>query len=630
MASLSEALKLAAAFRRAGQPNMALEICQRVLAVEPDQPEALNLVGQIVYQQGQRALAVDHFRRAVAARPTSAAYHNSLGNALKGLGQYAEAIASYERALQLNPGLADVYYNLGNAWRERGRLAEAVAAYRRCLTLTPDVARVHNNLGNALQELGQADEAVACYHRALALEPDYVEAYTNLGTVWKNQGRLDEALACYDRAIALRPNDFAAETNRLYALHFSTAYDAQAIGDEARRWNARFAAPLCPAVIAHANSRQPERRLRVGYVSPDLREHPVGRFLLPLLEAHDHRQFEVFCYSSLLLPDAVTERLRAAADVWRDVAMLTDEQLVQAVRQDQIDILVDLTMHMAGCRLLAFARRPAPVQVTYLAYCSTTGLTAIDYRLTDPYLDPPGSDARCYAEQSVRLPETYWCYWPAEEAPPVGPLPALATGRVTFGCLNQFCKVTEPTLTAWCRLLRAVPDARLLLHAHEGQHRDQTRALLARQGVEPQRLEFVGFRSLTDYFAVYQQIDVALDPFPYGGGTTSCDALWMGVPVVSLAGQTAVGRGGLSILSNLGLAELVARDVDQYVDIAVHWAQDLPRLTQLRAALRPRMQQSPLMDAPRFARNMEAAYRTMWRHWCAERSAEEGESVPSA
>jgi predicted O-linked N-acetylglucosamine transferase (SPINDLY family) len=625
MATLSEALTLASAQQRAGRFDLAAEICRRVLAVEPDQPEALHLLGQVVYQQGQRAAAVDYFRRAIAARPTRAVYHNSLGNALKGLGLRGEAIACYERALQLSPRLADVHYNLGNTWQELGRLPEAADAYRRCLAITPHSARAHNNLGNTLQDLGQADEAAACYRRALELQPDYVETHTNLGTVRKNQGQLAEALACYDRAIALRPDDFAAQTNRLYALHFSPAYDARAIGDEARRWNARFAAPLQPAQVSYANTCQPDRRLRVGYVSPDFRAHPVGRFLLPLLEAHDHRQFEIFCYSSLLLPDAVTDRLHAAADVWRDVALLADAQLAQAIREDQIDILVDLTMHMAGCRLLAFARRPAPVQVTYLAYCSTTGLDAIDYRLTDPYLDPPASDERCYSEQSVRLPETYWCYRPSDETPPLAARPALAAGRITFGCLNQFCKVTEPTLAAWCRLLRAVPQSRLLLHAHEGGHRDRTRALLERHGIEPDRLAFVGFLSAAAYFPLYQQIDVALDPFPYGGGTTTCDALWMGVPVVSLAGQTAVGRGGLSILSNLGLAELVATDVDQYVQIAAALAQDRSRRTQLRLTLRTRMQQSPLMDAPRFAGNVEAAYRALWHRWCATRADENRE-----
>ena len=296
---------------------------------------------------------------------------------------------------------------------------------------------------------------------------------------------------------------------------------------------------------------------------------------------------------------------------------LSDEQLADTIRHDRIDILVDLTMHMAKNRLLVFARKPAPVQVTYLAYCGTTGLGTMDYRLTDPYLDPLGRDERFYCERSVCLPETYWCYRPTIETPPVNALPALAAGHVSFGSLNNFCKVTPPVLAAWGRLLQAVPDAKLLLHARAGSHRERVWGFLAGQGISAERVEFLDIKPLAEYFNVYQRIDVALDPFPYGGGTTTCDALWMGVPVVSLAGQTAVGRGGLSILSNVGLTDLVADDAGQYIRIAADLANDLPRLSELRQTLRQRMQASPLMDAPRFARNIEAAYRQMWQRWCS-------------
>ncbi len=402
---------------------------------------------------------------------------------------------------------------------------------------------------------------------------------------------------------------------------YCPGYDAQALYEEHRRWNRRHAEPLTKFIRPHLNDPSPDRRLRVGYVSPDFRSHPVGRFLLPLLKSHDHQGFEIFCYASVLVADSVTEQCRARADVWRDVLGLSDKQVAHAIRQDRIDILVDLTMHMAYNRLLVFARKPAPVQVTYLAYCGTTGLDAMDYRLTDPYLDPPGQDGRIYSEQSVRLPETYWCYEPPREAPPVNALPALETQQVTFGCLNNFCKVSGPVLAAWSQLLQAVPHSRLLLHAGSGSHRDRVRAFLAAQGISAERVAFIDWRPTAEYFGVYQRIDLALDPFPYGGGTTTCDALWMGVPVVSLAGQTAVGRGGLSLLSNVGLPELVARDCEQYVQIAVALAQDLSRLSQLRATLRDRVQASPLTNAPRFARNVEAAYRTMWQRWCARQSS---------
>jgi predicted O-linked N-acetylglucosamine transferase (SPINDLY family) len=313
----------------------------------------------------------------------------------------------------------------------------------------------------------------------------------------------------------------------------------------------------------------------------------------------------------------MTDRLRQSADVWRDIVGWSDALVADRVRQDRIDIAVDLTLHGGDNRLLVFARKPAPVQVTYLAYCSSTGLSTIDYRLSDPYLDPPGMDESVYSERTIRLPETYWCYQPIGAPPEVNALPALEQGHITFGGLNNFCKVSEPALAAWAKLLRAVPHAHLLLHAHEGAHRQWVRERLKGEGLEPARVRFAGFMPMERYFALYRQIDIALDTFPCGGGTTTCDALWMGVPVVSLVGQTAVGRGGLSILSNVGLPELAARSAEEYVRIASELAHDLPRLSRLRKTLRQRMAQSPLMDAPRFARHIEAAFRQMWRQWCA-------------
>jgi predicted O-linked N-acetylglucosamine transferase (SPINDLY family) len=647
MASISVALQTALQHHQAGRLAQAADIYRRILAVEPDQPDALHLLGVILHQSGQHAEALDLLRRATTARPRSAVYHNSLGVALKdrgdlqaaavsyrravelepdypdaqlnlarvlrALGDLASAAIAYQRAAALAPDVFEIHSSLGDTCSELGRLPEAIASYGRALELKPDAVSVYNNLGNAWQLAGNPDAAAACYRKALTLQPNRVESLTNLGTVLKNQGYLEEAAELYRRVLTLEPTQVAAHSNLLYALTFSADVDPAVLGAESRRWNEIHARPLAAQIRPHPNDRTPDRRLRVGYVSPDFREHPVGRMLLPLLEAHDHREFEIYAYSSVAAPDALTARARAAVDLWRDVFPLNDEQLAALVREDQIDILVDLTMHMAGSRLLVFARRPAPVQVTYLAYCGTTGLEAIDYRLTDPYLDPPGADESCYAEQSIRLPETYWCYRPTIEPPPVGPLPAAATGCVTFGCLNNFCKVSTSALETWARLLAAVPGARLLVHAHPGSHRQRALAVLAQHGVSPDRLEFIDFMPAVEYFRVYQRIDVALDPFPYGGGTTTCDALWMGVPAVTLAGRTAVGRGGVSILSNIGLPEFIAHDPAEYVRLATDLATDQTRLAQLRAGLRDRLRNSPLTDAPRFARNVEAAYRTMWR-----------------
>jgi predicted O-linked N-acetylglucosamine transferase (SPINDLY family) len=461
------------------------------------------------------------------------------------------------------------------------------------------------------------DEAAACYQMAIALKPDFAEAYNNLGKVHEDRGQLEQAIACYRRAVALKPASARIHSNLVYALHFDPASSPESIYVEHRQWNEVHAKQFAAMRQAHSNDPSPDRPLRVGYVSADFYQHSVGRFLLPLLGAHDREQFKTFCYASQLQDDAYTERLRRHAVVWRNVFGLDDQQLADLIRSDRIDILVDLSMHMAGNRLLVFARKPAPVQVTYLAYCSTTGLDMIDYRLTARDLDPPGLNDRYYSEQSVRLPETYWCYDPGIVTPAVNALPAISRGKITFGSLNSFCKVTPATLDLWSRLLIATAGSRLLLHCHPGSHRTWVREFLHERGIVPDRVTFADFVPLTQYFEQYGDIDIALDPFPYCGGTTTCDALWMGVPVISLVGHAAVSRSGLALLSSVGLAELAAKTPEEYLRTAAQLAADVSRLKELRESLRQRMRNSPLMDAPRFARHVEAAYRMMWRRWCA-------------
>jgi predicted O-linked N-acetylglucosamine transferase (SPINDLY family) len=678
--TVSEALALAVQQHQAGLLAQVEQIYWAILQADPQQVDALRLLGVIAYQRGQYEQAItslcqalqlkpdsamtynslgvvsqaqgkyveagDYFQQALRWKPNYAEAHNNLGLILQLQGKSVEAEACYQQALRLQPDYPEAHFNLGNLLKDQGRLdearerfqqalrlkanyaeahnqlglvfnmqgklAEAHGCYQKALRLRPDYAEAHLNQGNVLQSLGQLDEAIACYEEALRCKPDYAAAYNNLG-VLKDQGRLEEALSCYRQALQLQPHLAQTHSNLVYTLHFCADTDGATLYEEHRRWDHLHAEPLASLIQPLANDRAPDRRLRIGYVSPDFREHPVARFLLPLLKAHDHTHFDIFCYSSLAVPDGITEQCRKYADGWREVFSLADEQLAQLIRKDHIDILVDLSMHMANNRLLVFARKPAPVQVTYLAYCSTTGLRTMDYRLTDPFLDPPDRDERYYTERSIRLPQTYWCYQPPDDSPSVSPLPAWQSGGVTFGCLNNFCKVTAPTLAAWSQLLQVLPQARLLLHAQDGSHRDRVRSYFANQGIAADRVSFVGRVPLTEYMRLYQEVDVALDPFPYGGGTTTCDALWMGVPVISWAGSTAVSRSGLSILSNVGLAELVAFDGEQYVQRALELAQDLPRLSVLRASLRQRMQNSPLMDAPRFARNVEAAYRGLWK-----------------
>ena len=606
------------ALRGQGRLDEAVAAYRRALQLQPDYAEAWHNLGVVLTDQGQLDEAIATYRRALELQPDLAEAHNHLGNALKAGGRLDEALAAYRRALQLQPDYAEAHYNLGNALLDQGQFDEALAACRRALQLQPDYAEAHYNLGNAHLGKGQLDEAMAAYRRVLQLKPDFAKARNNLGTVLKDQGQLDQALAAIRRAIQLRPDDAGTHSNLVYTALFHPGYDDQRIADEHRLWNRQFADPLKPFLLPHANARDPERRLRIGYVSPDFRDHVVGRNMLPLLEHHDRRDFEILCYSGVVQPDALTGRFRQRADHWRNTVRVADAELAELIRQDRVDILVDLTQHMAGNRLPVFARRPAPVQVSFAGYPASAGLDTIDCRLTDPWLDPPETPSHHYPEKPIRLPHSFWCYDPLTGSPPVNPLPALAAGHVTFGSLNNYCKVHEGVIGLWAKVLGAVPDSRFLLLSPLGAHRQRAVDVFARSGVTAGRIEWFTPAPRPEYLAAYHRIDLGLDTFPYNGHTTSLDSFWMGVPVITLVGKTTVGRGGLSQAMNLGLPELVAQTPGQYVQRAVAFATDLPRLAGLRQSLRPRMQASPLMDAPQFARDIEAACRTMWRAWCAK------------
>jgi predicted O-linked N-acetylglucosamine transferase (SPINDLY family) len=612
--SIETALKTAAEHHTAGRLADAGAIYQQILSQNPNHPDALHRLGLVAFQLGQNDAAVDLIRKAIVSQPNDAAYHLNLALALQARGDLDSAIASFSKAIQIRPDLVEAHHNLGKALRQQGNYDQAAVVLREAIALNPEHAESHNTLGLVLRAQSKLSDAAAEYARALQIRPDYPDALNNLGNVLREQAKLDEAIACYDRAIALRPDDAMIHSNKIYTLHDHPDYDAATILQEHRQWNLRHAKHLREDVT-FPNDPSPHRRIRIGYVSPDFRNHPVGRFLLPLFDHHNHESVEVYCYHDAPADDAVTQRLRSRADVWRSTVGIPHDKFATLVRQDRIDILVDLTMHMAHNRLLAFARKPAPVQVTYLAYCSTTGLDAIDYRLTDPYLDPPGHGDENYSEKSIRLPRTYWCYEPIA-SPPLSAPPSIETGHVTFACLNNFCKVTSPTLKAWRQLLQAVPRSRLFLHAKEGDHQQRVRDLFANDGIDPQRLIFAGYKPVDQYLQSYNQIDIALDPFPCAGGTTTCDALWMGVPIVTLAGHTAVGRSGFSILSNINLPDLIAISSEQYVQIAANLAADEARLKILRSDLRKRMTLSPLMDGHQFAKDIENAYRCMWKQWC--------------
>jgi predicted O-linked N-acetylglucosamine transferase (SPINDLY family) len=537
---------------------------------------------------------------------------------LRDEGRFDDAIAACRRAIELKPDYPEACNNLGNALNDSGRFDEAIASYRQAIQLKGDHPEVHNNLGIALRGTGRLDEAVASYRRAIELKPDYPEAHNNLGNALKEMGQLDEAIAAYRRATVLRPKLSDAHSNLLSTLNYHPGWDPATIFEEHRRWHYRYAEPLQRFIQPHRNERSPDRRLRIGYVSPDFRKHPVGHFLLPLLMRHDHKHCEIFCYAQVRASDVLTEQLRTHADHWHSLTGLQDGPAAELIRQHQIDILVDLSGHTAHNRLMFFAHKPAPVQVTFLGYPNTTGLATMDYRLTDAYADPPGLTEPWHSEQLFRLPQCAWCYQPAA-SPPIEPR---KEGPITFGCFNNFAKVTEPMLLLWARILHQVPGSRLLLKTRalsSENARQRVRQVLGEAGIDSECLELRGHEPAhDDHLALYQRLDVALDTFPYHGTKTTCEAMWMGVPVVTLAGKTHPSRVGVSLLNNIGLPELVANSPEEYVRLAVELAGDPPRLSHLRSTLRQRMEGSPLMDAPRFARDMETAYRSMWQRWCAQ------------
>lgn len=568
--------------------------------------------------QGRALESLADYEAALRLVPEHGGAHANLGLALLACQRPQEALGHLEGAALLLPHVATVHYNLGNAHRACGQDDEAERRWRRAIELQPAFAPVHVNLASLVLEGGREEEAVVLLHRALQVDPSCVPAFVNLGNLFLGRGRIQDAVLCYLRALELDPSQWVAHSNLIFALDLdeeATYADSLA---ERLRWNERHAAPLKSLILPYANPPRPERRLRVGYVSGEFRQHSAAYSILPVLSAHDHDSFEVTCYYVFAREDAITARFRACADRWRTVDGLSDEALADLIRSDAIDILVDLSGHSAGHRLRVFARKPAPVQVSAWGHATGTGLDAMDYLFSDDVVIPPEFESY-HVEQVWRLPSAL-CFDPPLDAPPVGPLPLLAQGFVTYGCLNRFSKITPRVLVLWATLLREAPTARLLLKDpvfdSAGPRRDVA-ATFARLGVEESRLILLGRTSRRDHLDACNSFDVALDPFPHGGGITALECLWMGVPAVTLCGDRPGSRVNKALLRHVGLAdEFSAVDEPGYLRKALERASDVDFLASLRANLRKRTQASPVCDSASYCRAVEDAYRAMWRRWC--------------
>jgi protein O-GlcNAc transferase len=598
----------------------AIAHCRTALSLKPDYAEAHNNLGNALWSKGKVDEAIAEFRRAIVVNPAYASAHYNLSGALRARGMPQDAMTHCREALRLFPGFPDAHYQLGVLLVESFQPDEAIAQFREAIRLKPDHADAWNNLAAALHVKGEMDQALAACQEALRISPNLAEAHMCMANLQADMGRIDAALASCRRAMELLPDQPEIHGNLIFFMQLAETADAKALRNECSHWAQKFAAGVKPISPKSELDPSPNRRLKIGFVSPDFRDHPAGRYFLSLAQALDPSRLEIFCYSNATASDQFTQRIQAAVHHWRNITGLTDGEAAHQIRADQIDILIDLAVHTSGNRLSVFARKPAPMQATWLGYPGTTSLPQIDYRLTDPFIDPPGQTDDQYIEKSLRLPRTFWCIDPAIMNPlEVNPLPALPAGYITFGCLNRFSKVSPRALDAWIEILHAVPNSRLILYARAGQYLGDVKKKFHDRGIDPQRIRFVGRTSQApEYFRRYHEIDIGLDPFPCAGGVTSIDSLWMGVPFVTLRGQTPVGRSGVSILSNVALYEWIAADVQQYINIAAEKARDLQRLSELRARLREIVSKSPLMDAPTFAREMESAYRTMWKTFVSD------------
>ena len=573
--------------------------------------------------QKQLDRAIACYKKAVASAPDFPAAHTNLGSALLQQGKGQEATLCFRRALALEPELPEAHYNLGLASLQAGDPASASSALRKYLESQPGDRAGLLKLGEACSRSNELDEAAGCLERVLADDPSDAEAHNLLANVLRNQARHQEAIEHYELAILHDANPVVAFQNLLFCMMCTGTFSAAAIHARHCEFARRFEDPLVPLHLPHANAPDPERRLRIGYVSPDFRSNIVAHYMQPILERHDRAQFRIHCYFTGSAADVETGRISSLADDWHDASLLSDDAFAALIRAHQIDVLVDLCGHGPGNRILMFARKPAPVQVSYLDYSATTGLSSIDYRLTTEYCDPTGIADRYYSEKLHRLADTYWTYNPAARLP-VSALPMQSSGYPTFGSFNMYYRITDEVVDLWSRLLSSVPHARLtIVGVAAGSTQATLLDRLDRSGIARHRISMHGMVSYQTYNELMATVDVALAPFPYNGATTMMDCLWNGLPVVAKeGGEMFCSRLGCSVLVQLGLSELIGCSDDEYIRIAVELASNMETLSALRGSLRQKMERSPMRDFAGFTRGLEDAYRGMWRCWCARQRAD--------
>lgn len=612
------------ALQDAQRLDEAIASFRQALALQPGLAEAHNNLGTALREKGQRDEAVACFQAALKLDPRSAEAYNNLGVALTDAGRLQDAFNFLRKALELRPNYAHAFVNLGTALLELGKYELAATSFDRAQVLSPKLHSAYFGLGEVLRHLGEYENAKKNFEQALELKPNYAEAHTSIGSTLVGIGQLEEGLAQYRTALAIQPNFAEALGGMLFAQNYLGSLAPEQMFADAQRYGDIISGGVAP-YSAWDGSAEAQRKLRIGIVSGDLKNHPVGYFVegvVGALQTLHSDSLELLAYHTDRTEDALSARIKPRFVQWQSTIGLNNEQLAQRIHEDRVDILIDLSGHTGHNRLPAFAWKPAPVQVSWLGYFATTGVPAIDYLIADPHTLRPDQE-KYFTESIWRLPETRLCFTAPEEQVAVAPLPALTKGHVTFGCFNNLSKFNDQVIALWSRLLLRLPDSRLMLKAkpfYDPVVRDSLLQRFARHGVTPDRLILEGASPRQQYLETYHRIDIGLDPFPYTGGTTTAESLWMGVPVLTLAGESFLARQGVGLLTNAGLPDWIATDADDYLAKAIAQAQDLPRLAALRQSLREQVLASPVFDAPRFAGHFVQALRDMWTQWCERAS----------
>lgn len=607
---------LALLLERDGRMPEAQEAYRQALLARPDHSLANYHLGNLLIRLAKPLDALTHLRRAIDSRSPWPECANSLGVALQRAGFVREAAEQFRSVTVESPGYADAWMNLGASLTFMQDYGGSIRALEESLRLRPHHAPALRNLSVAFRGAGRITNAVIACRQAIEAQPGFSEAYNTLGTLHQSIGEIDEAIAAYRYGLALSPKQAATHSNLLFALHYSEGTTPQQIFAEHLRFREVHAGSL-PTLKSRDRRDGGAQPLRVGYVSPDFRRHPVGHFLLPVLQAHDRTSVKVHCYHTAPCEDDRTPDFANAADVWRNATGWNDSDLADCIAGDEIDILIDLSGHTAGNRLLVFARKPAPVQATWLGYFDTTGLDAIDYLIADRWVCPQEAPWNS-TERVSRLPDCYLCYRGPADAPEPRSKPG--GSPLVYGCFNNLSKMTPQTIRAWCEILHRSNGSVLMLKCAalaDATVRDRVFARFKENGLEAGRLELLGPSPQSDVLARYADVDVALDPFPYNGGTTSCEALWMGVPLVTLAGSSFAGRVGVTILRNAGCSDWIASSHEAYMQQAVSIGRNLDERQRLRPLLRDRVRTSPLGNIDAFTKNLESAYQRMWSSWCS-------------